>query len=113
MSNKDKKFQPDAGFVVAVHQNILGIRAVASALDVFPEALAEAMATMGFQFIPNPCNLSHSNGVNLLTTPVSRTTASTCVVISLDCGDLEGLFDAESVGAITTPCLACDEAVNV
>jgi len=40
MSNKDKKFQPDAGFVVAVHQNILGIRAVASALDIFPETLA-------------------------------------------------------------------------
>jgi len=62
MSNKDKKFQPDAGFVVAVHQNILGIRAVASALDVFPEALAEAMATMGFQFIPDPFNLSSDAG---------------------------------------------------
>jgi hypothetical protein len=62
MSNKDKKFQPDVGFVVAVHQNILGIRAVASALDVFPEALAEAMATMGFQFIPDPFNLSSDAG---------------------------------------------------
>ena len=62
MSNKDNKFQPDAGFVVAVHQNILGIRAVASALDVFPEALAEAMATMGFQFIPDPFNLSSDAG---------------------------------------------------
>jgi len=62
MSNKDNKFQPDAGFVVAVHQNILGIRAVASALDVFPEKLAEAMATMGFQFIPDPFNLSSDAG---------------------------------------------------
>jgi hypothetical protein len=62
MSNKDKKFQPDAGFVVAVHQNILGIRAVASALNVFPEVLAEAMATMGFQFIPDPFNLSSDAG---------------------------------------------------
>jgi hypothetical protein len=62
MSNKDKKFQPDAGFVVAVHQNILGIRAVASTLNVFPETLAEAMATMGFQFIPDPFNLSSDAG---------------------------------------------------
>jgi len=62
MSSKDKKFQPDAGFVVAVHQNILGIRAVASTLNVFPEVLAEAMATMGFQFIPDPFNLSSDAG---------------------------------------------------
>jgi hypothetical protein len=62
MSNKDNKFQPDAGFVVAVHQNILGIRAVASALDIFPETLAEAMAHMGFQFIPDPFNLSSDAG---------------------------------------------------
>ena len=58
MSDKDKKFRPDAGFVVAVHQNILGIRAVASALDIFPENLAGAMSQMGFQFIPDPFNLS-------------------------------------------------------
>jgi hypothetical protein len=62
MSNKDNKFQPDAGFVVAVHQNVLGVRAVASALDVFPEALAEAMSKMGFQFIPDPFNLSSDAG---------------------------------------------------
>jgi hypothetical protein len=62
MSNKDNKFQPDAGFVVAVHQNILGIRAVASALDIFPETLAEAMAHMGFQFTPDPFNLSSDAG---------------------------------------------------
>jgi hypothetical protein len=58
MSDKQKKFKPDAGFVVAVHQNILGIRAVASALDMFPETLAEAMEQMGFQFVPDPFNLS-------------------------------------------------------
>jgi hypothetical protein len=62
MSDKQKKFKPDAGFVVAVHQNILGIRAVASALDIFPEALAEAMEEMGFQFIPDPFNLSSDAG---------------------------------------------------
>jgi hypothetical protein len=62
MSDKDKKFRPDAGFVVAVHQNILGIRAVASALDIFPENLANAMSQMGFQFIPDPFNLSSDAG---------------------------------------------------
>lgn len=62
MSDKDKKFRPDAGFVVAVHQNILGIRAVASALDIFPENLAGAMSQMGFQFIPDPFNLSSDAG---------------------------------------------------
>lgn len=62
MSDKQKKFKPDAGFVVAVHQNILGIRAVASALDIFPEVLAEAMEQMGFQFIPDPFNLSADAG---------------------------------------------------
>lgn len=62
MSDKDKKFRPDAGFVVAVHQNILGIRAVASALDIFPENLAKAMSEMGFQFIPDPFNLSSDAG---------------------------------------------------
>ena len=62
MSSKDKKFNPDAGLIVAVHQNILGIRAVASAIDVFPENLAEAMSKMGFQFVPDPFNLSSDAG---------------------------------------------------
>ena len=62
MSDKSKKFQPDAGFVVAVHANILGIRAVAKVLDVFPETLAEAMSEAGFQFIPDPFNLSSDAG---------------------------------------------------
>jgi hypothetical protein len=62
MSNKDKKFQPDPGFIVAVHQNMVGIRAVASQLEIFPEALAEAMSEMGFQFVPDPFNLSSDAG---------------------------------------------------
>jgi len=62
MSKKNNKFQPDAGFVVAVHQNMVGIRAVASALDIFPETLAEAMSEMGFQLIADPFNLSSDAG---------------------------------------------------
>jgi hypothetical protein len=58
MSDKQKKFTPPAGFVVAVHGNILGIRSVARELDIFPEALAEAMEKAGFQFLPDPMDLS-------------------------------------------------------
>jgi hypothetical protein len=58
MSDKQKKFTPPAGFVVAVHGNILGIRSVAKELDTFPELLAEAMERAGFQFLPDPMDLS-------------------------------------------------------
>ena len=58
MSDKQKKFVPSAGYIVSVHQNALGIRAVAKELDVFPEALAEAMERAGFQFVADPFDLS-------------------------------------------------------
>ena len=62
MSDKSNKFRPDAGFVVAVHQNMLGIRAVSTILDIFPEDLANAMSEAGFQFLPDPFNLSSDAG---------------------------------------------------
>jgi hypothetical protein len=59
MSDKTKKFQPSAGFVVSVHMNKLGIRAVAAELDgIFAEVLAEAMDKAGFQLVPDPFNLT-------------------------------------------------------
>lgn len=58
MSDKQKKFQPSAGYIVAVHQNALGIRAVAQALDMFPEVLADALEQAGFQLIADPFDLS-------------------------------------------------------
>jgi hypothetical protein len=58
MSKKENKFQPSAGFVVAVHMNSLGIRAVAKELDIFPEVLGEAMDRAGFQFVADPFNLT-------------------------------------------------------
>lgn len=58
MSDKQKKFIPPTGFVVSVHANILGIRSVANQLDIFPEALAEAMEKAGFQLTPDPMDLS-------------------------------------------------------
>ena len=59
MSDKSKKFEPSAGFVVSVHMNKLGIRAVAAELkDIFAEELAEAMDKAGFQLVPDPFNLT-------------------------------------------------------
>jgi hypothetical protein len=60
MSDKSKKFEPSAGFVVSVHMNKLGIRAVAAELDgIFAEVLAEAMDKAGFQLVPDPFNLTN------------------------------------------------------
>lgn len=58
MSNKQNKFTPSAGYIVAVHNNVLGIRAVAQFLDIFPETLAEALEKAGFQLLPDPFDLS-------------------------------------------------------
>jgi len=62
MSDKQKKFVPSAGYIVSVHQNALGIRAVAQALDVFPEALADALEKAGFQVVADPFDLSADAG---------------------------------------------------
>jgi len=59
MSDKQKKFQPTMGFVVAVHQNAMGIRSVATALgDIFPERLCEALEMAGYQLVVDPFDLS-------------------------------------------------------
>lgn len=62
MSKKENKFKPNSGFMVAVQWNVLGIRTVAAELDVFPEALANAMERAGFQLIPDPFDLSADAG---------------------------------------------------
>lgn len=47
------------GFVVAVHQNAMGIRSVATALgDIFPERLGEALEMAGYQLVVDPFDLS-------------------------------------------------------
>ena len=58
MGDKQKKFVPSAGYIVAVHQNALGIRAVADKLDMFPEVLADALEAAGFQLVSDPFDLS-------------------------------------------------------
>jgi hypothetical protein len=58
MSDKQKKFYPNPGYIVAVHQNTLAIRAVAEQLDIYPEELADCLEAAGFQMIPDPFDLS-------------------------------------------------------
>lgn len=58
MSNKENKFRPNEGFILAVHQNILYIRRLAQVLDIFPEALAEAMEKAGVLLQPDPFDLT-------------------------------------------------------
>jgi hypothetical protein len=62
MSDKSKKFEPNAGFVVAVHMNKLGIRSVADCLNIHAEVLAEALEKAGFQLLPDPFNLTSDAG---------------------------------------------------
>lgn len=62
MSDKQKKFVPSAGYIVSVHQNALGIRAVAQKLDIFPEVLAKALEDAGFQIVADPFDLSSDAG---------------------------------------------------
>lgn len=56
--SKNKKFQPPQGFIVAVHQNILGINALASALEIEPLLVAKGLEKAGFTLVADPLDLS-------------------------------------------------------
>jgi hypothetical protein len=62
MSKKENKFEPSNGLKVAVHYNIIAIRAVAQELDMFPEVLAEKLDSAGFMLTPDPFNMSSDAG---------------------------------------------------
>jgi len=62
MSKKENKFEPSNGLKVAVHYNIIAIRAVAQELDMFPEDLAEKLDSAGFMLTPDPFNMSSDAG---------------------------------------------------
>lgn len=62
MSKKENKFEPSNGLKVAVHFNILAIRAVSKELDTFPETLSEALDRAGFMLVPDPFNMSSDAG---------------------------------------------------
>jgi hypothetical protein len=62
MSKKENKFEPSNGLKVAVHFNIIAIRALAQELDIFPEDLAEKLDSAGFMLTPDPFNMSSDAG---------------------------------------------------
>ncbi len=62
MSKKENKFEPSNGLKVAVHFNIIAIRAVAQELNMFPEDLAEKLDSAGFMLTPDPFNMSSDAG---------------------------------------------------
>lgn len=62
MSNKENKFEPSNGLKVAVHFNIIAIRALAEELDMFPEILAEKLDKAGLLLEPDPFNMSSDAG---------------------------------------------------
>lgn len=77
--SKQKRFEPPAGFIVAVHQNMFGCKAVAQALDLQPVKVAQALEQAGFMLVADPMdisadtakviNLSERSGVKLEVVP--------------------------------------------
>ncbi len=53
-----KKFQPPTGFMVAVHLNILGIKALAEALELEAVAVARGLEKAGFTLVADILDLS-------------------------------------------------------
>lgn len=53
-----KKFQPPTGFMVAVHLNILGIKALAEALKLEPVKVARGLEKAGFTLVADILDLS-------------------------------------------------------
>lgn len=56
--SKNKPFTPPAGFVVGVHLNIMGIKAISQYLTESPIELALAMEKAGFAVVPDIMDLS-------------------------------------------------------
>lgn len=56
--SKNKKFNPPAGYIIAVRSNAYAVRAVALFLNIEPVTLADALERSGFQLVPDPFDLS-------------------------------------------------------
>ena len=64
--SKNKKFQPPAGFVVGVHINMLGIRALAEKLGLAPYKVAKACEEAGVALVADIMDLSGDSAKVLL-----------------------------------------------
>jgi hypothetical protein len=56
--SKQKRFEPPSGFIVAVHQNIFGVRCLAEELGTTPYVVAKALEESGFCLTADIMDLS-------------------------------------------------------
>lgn len=56
--SKQKRFEPPAGFIVAVHQNIFACEAVGKYLDLPSVIIAQALEEAGFMLVADPMDIS-------------------------------------------------------
>jgi hypothetical protein len=73
--SKNKPFKPPAGFVVGVHINMLGIRALAKELNIEPIELALACERAGLMLQPDIMDLSGDSAKVLLQAQKKKTGA--------------------------------------
>jgi hypothetical protein len=58
LMSKNKPFQPPAGFIIGVHQNIFGIRGLAEQLNLAPHTVAKGLEAAGYSLTPDIMDLS-------------------------------------------------------
>lgn len=63
---KNKKFEPPQGFIVGVHINLLGIRALADKLGLAPYTVAKACEEAGVALVADIMDLSGDSAKVLL-----------------------------------------------
>jgi len=56
--SKNKPFQPPAGFIIGVHQNIFAIRGLAEELGLTPHIVAKALETAGYALVADIMDLT-------------------------------------------------------
>jgi hypothetical protein len=56
--SKQKRFEPPAGFIVGVHQNIFATRALAEELHIAPYVVANALDKSGFMLVADIMGIS-------------------------------------------------------
>jgi hypothetical protein len=64
--SKNKPFKPPAGFVVGVHINMLGIKALAKELKLLPYVVAKACEEAGVALVADIMDLSGDSAKVLL-----------------------------------------------
>jgi hypothetical protein len=58
MSDKQKKFEPSMGWIVAINHQQVSVARVAEELDMNPIELGQALERAGYKLEPDPYDLS-------------------------------------------------------